>query len=154
MQSPMQDRLKYANSEGKLLMSSWYNLKKKVYILKHSFRKCYYLLEIVYSGISSIPVYFLDFFNNLNSFTSWLLPEAANSVFAFDFRGDAPQHAQPSQDESSSSRVCQEQPELGVGPAGAKQSTFKNSATISKSVQCLLHIAVVHFSFFYLNLPD
>lgn len=62
VQSPMQDRLKYANSEGKLLMSSWYKLikKKKVYILKHSFRQCY-LLEVVYSGISSISVYFLDF---------------------------------------------------------------------------------------------
>lgn len=77
----------------------------------------------------------MDFSSSPYCYTSWLLPAAANGELALDFRGDAPQHAQPGQDEPSSFGVCEKQSQLGVGSAGAQQSTFKNSATISKSVQ-------------------
>lgn len=88
-------------------------------------------------GINYTPVYlkYMDFSSSPCCLTSWLLPEAANGELALDFRGDAPQHAQPGQDEPSRFGVSEKQSEFGVGSAGAQQSTFTNSATISKSVQ-------------------
>lgn len=57
--------------------------------------------------------------------------------FALDFRGDAPQHAQPGQDEPSNAGVCPEQSEPGVRSAGAEQSNSKNSAAVGRSALCL-----------------
>lgn len=56
-----------------------------------------------------------------------------NREFALDFRGDAPQHAQPGQDEPSNAGVRPEQSELGVRSAGAEQSNSKNSAAVGRS---------------------